>query len=296
MSPTEATAFAFLADYALARRLEAADTAVGVESAEIHARIDPASGAVAEHLAGGVAVFVGVNSPLTQALGVGMEGPVRGQDLDALEHFFISRRAAVHVELCPLADPSVLRELAQRSYRLVDFSNMMVRKIRIVEMAVPPGSSISVQFSGPEDSDVWARTIAMGFGEHEVQTAENLEVLRNIVARPATKCVIAWVDGRPAGGGALSIHDGVAAIYGASTVPAFRRLGVQSAVIRALMNHAVESECDLAYTLTRPGSVSQRNLERQGFRVAYTRSTLLQESPGATARAWTPVAAHKDDQ
>jgi len=98
--------------------------------------------------------------------------------------------------------------------------------------------------------------------------------------QPATRCVLAWVDGRPAGGGALSVHDGVAAIYGASTVPSFRRLGVQSAVIRALINYAVEAECDLAYTLTRPGSVSQRNLERQGFRVAYTRSTLTHEPAG----------------
>jgi hypothetical protein len=281
VSPTDTLSSPLLADYALARRIESADTAVGVESAEIHARVSPVSGAVAESLAGGVAVFVGVDSPLTQALGIGMEGPVRAQDLDALEYFFTSRGAQVHVELCPLADQSVVREMAHRGYRLIDFSNMMVRKIRVVEMAVPPGSSISVQFSGLEESDLWARTIAAGFGEHQVQTPENLEMLRNIVANPASKCVIAWVDGRPAGGGALSVHDGVAAIYGASTVPSFRRLGVQSAVIGALMNYALEAECDLAYTLTRPGSVSQRNLERQGFRVAYTRSTLVRELSGS---------------
>ncbi len=277
MASADSAGGVLLADFGLARRIEAADTAVGMESAEIHARIEPGSGAVAQPLAGGVAVFLGVNSPLTQALGVGMEGPVRAPDLDALEHFFTSRGSAVHVELCPLADASVVREMAGRGYRVVDFSNMMVRRIRVVESTVPPGSGISVQFSGAEDAELWARTIAVGFGDQQVQTPENLAVLRSILSQPATKCVLAWVDGRPAGGGALSLHDGVAAIYGASTVPSFRRLGVQSAVIRALMNYAVEAECDLAYTLTRPGSVSQRNLERQGFRVAYTRSTLLRE-------------------
>lgn len=277
MAIADSTGGVLLADYALARRIEAADTAVGMESAEIHARIEPGSGAVAQPLAGGVAVFVSVDSPLTQALGIGMEGPVRSPDLDALEYFFTSRGCGVHVELCPLADASVVRELAGRGYRIRDFSNMMVRRIRVVESTVPPGSNISVQFSGAEDAELWARTIAMGFGDQQVQTPENLAVLRSIFSQPATKCVLAWVDGRPAGGGALSTHDGVAAIYGASTVPSFRRLGVQSAVIHALLNHAVEAECDLAYTLTRPGSVSQRNLERQGFRVAYTRSTLLRE-------------------
>jgi hypothetical protein len=266
-----------LADQGLARRLEEADMAVGMESAEIHANVSPGSGAVGEAHAGGVAVFLGVDSPLTQALGIGMAGPVRPPEIDDLERFFFSRGSAVHVELCPLADPSVIREMTVRNYRMVDFSNMMVRRIKVVEPAFPPGSGISVQFSRPEDADVWARTMATGFGEQQVQTPENLAVLRSILLRSGTKGVLAWVDGRPAGGGALSCHDGVAAIYGASTVPSFRRLGVQTAVIRALMNYAVEAECDLAYTLTRPGSVSQRNLERQGFRVAYTRCTLIRE-------------------
>jgi len=142
---------------------------------------------------------------------------------------------------------------------------------------VPPGSSISVQFSGAEDAELWARTIAVGFGDQQVQTPENLAVFAQHPI-PTRNEMCPGVGGWPScWRGALSIHDGVAAIYGASTVPSFRRLGVQSAVIRALMNYAVEAECDLAYTLTRPGSVSQRNLERQGFRVAYTRSTLLRE-------------------
>ena len=33
--------------------------------------------------------------------------------------------------------------------------------------------------------------------------------------------------------------------------------------------------CDLATAATLPGSVSQRNYERHGFRVAYTRATLV---------------------
>jgi len=58
MATADSAAGVLLADYALARRIEAADTAVGMESAEIHARIAPGSGAVAEPLAGGVAVFL----------------------------------------------------------------------------------------------------------------------------------------------------------------------------------------------------------------------------------------------
>jgi hypothetical protein len=264
-----------LSDSALARRIENADGAVGVTSAEIHARLHPGSGAVAEQIAGGVAVFVGLDSPLTQAIGTGMRGPVTAADVDRLERFFSTRGSAVHIELCPLADPSLPEELGRRGYRLQEFTNVLVRKIRVIETPPAGSSGINAQICLPADADLWARTVALGFGGELDQSSENVAVLRDLFLQPDTKGVLAWVDGRPAGGGALTVHDGVAAIFGASTVPSFRRLGVQSAVIRALINLAVKAECDVAYTLTRPGSASQRNVERQGFRVAYTRCTMV---------------------
>ena len=66
----------FVADIQLARRLEATDGWVSILAAQIHAQLHPDSGAVAEAIAGGDAVYTGVGSPLTQAIGVGMKGPV----------------------------------------------------------------------------------------------------------------------------------------------------------------------------------------------------------------------------
>jgi len=37
------------------------------------------------------------------------------------------------------------------------------------------------------------------------------------------------------------------------------------------LRHAKEQGCDLAMMCAAPGSTSQRNAERQGFRIAYTR-------------------------
>jgi hypothetical protein len=189
-----------LSDVALARRIEAADAAVGVTSAEIHASLHPEDGAVAEPIAGGVAVYVGVHSPLTQALGIGMRGVVRGMEMDRLERFFTSRGARVQIEVCPLADPTLIGELGARGYHLREFSNMLVRKIRVIEMPPAGPTPISVQLSSPEEADIWARTVATGFGEDLAQPSENLSALRDLVLRPTTKCVLAWVEGRPAGG------------------------------------------------------------------------------------------------
>jgi hypothetical protein len=38
---------------------------------------------------------------------------------------------------------------------------------------------------------------------------------------------------------------------------------------------AREKGCDLAVSFARPSSISHRNIERNGFRVAYTRTKLV---------------------
>ena len=67
------------------------------------------------------------------------------------------------------------------------------------------------------------------------------------------------------------MRDGVAGFFGASTLPAFRRRGVQTALLRARMERAREAKCDLAVCLAQPGSSSGRNATRLGFQVLYTR-------------------------
>jgi ribosomal protein S18 acetylase RimI-like enzyme len=56
---------------------------------------------------------------------------------------------------------------------------------------------------------------------------------------------------------------------------AFRGAGLQDALIRERLRTAVAEACDLATASTIPGGVSQRNYERNGFRVAYTKTILV---------------------
>ena len=59
---------------------------------------------------------------------------------------------------------------------------------------------------------------------------------------------------------------------GSSTIPEMRRRGLQSALLHERMSYAAAQGCDLAMMVAVPGSNSHRNAERQGFRVAYTRT------------------------
>jgi GNAT superfamily N-acetyltransferase len=85
-------------------------------------------------------------------------------------------------------------------------------------------------------------------------------------------CFLAGLNGQPGAAGTLCLHEGVAVFGGASTVPEMRRRGLQSALLQARMRYAVTQGCELAMMVSEVGSQSQRNAERSGFRIAYTRT------------------------
>lgn len=114
----------------------------------------------------------------------------------------------------------------------------------------------------------------------------DLSLARRIESLEARVCeaVIEAARGDPAGsaavalglgGGTLFVADRTAAICGTATPAEFRRRGVQSAVVHALLEAATAAGCTLACATTLPGSTSQRNFERQGFKPAYTRAILV---------------------
>jgi len=80
------------------------------------------------------------------------------------------------------------------------------------------------------------------------------------------------VDGRPIASAALCFCGGVALFAGACTIPEGRRQGAQLALLETRLRYAAERGCDVAMMCAEPGSASQRNAERHGFRIAYTRT------------------------
>jgi GNAT superfamily N-acetyltransferase len=86
---------------------------------------------------------------------------------------------------------------------------------------------------------------------------------------------LATFDGVPAGGGSMRITHGIAPGSGAGTAPAFRRRGIQSALLAARLADATTADCDVAVITVQPGSRSQHNAQRRGFDLLYTRAVLV---------------------
>jgi len=266
-----ADAPAVFSDRSLSQRLERAEGYACAQFAEARRRVFPRSGAEWIECAGAYAVFDGPESPVTQTFGLGIFEEPTPSALDVIERFFLDRGAPVHHEVSPFAGVATLDLLCARRYRPVEMSNVMYRPAEKPAAGVDDGR-IRVRIIGPGEAQLWTEINARGW-THE--HPEFLDFLRQTgaisSARDGSVSFLGEYDGQPAAAGSLSIHNGVALFAGAATIPEMRRRGLQAALLRERMRYAVEAGCDLGMMVAEAGSNSQRNAERTGFRVGYTR-------------------------
>ena len=95
--------------------------------------------------------------------------------------------------------------------------------------------------------------------------------------------IVAEIEGEAIATAALFTWQGVGLLAGASTVPEGRRQGAQAALLAWRLRRLAAQGCDLAMIGAAPGSASQRNAERNGFRIAYTRTKWQLSTSGSVA-------------
>lgn len=267
-------------DLFLSRRLESAEGRACVEFAEARRRLFPESRSEKMESIGAYVVFDGVNSPSTQTFGLGILEELSAETLDRVEQFFVDREAAVSHEISPLSGVQALDLLCTRNYRPVELSSVLYRSIG------PPTDdeprNIQVRVIHPGEGQLWAQINARGWGYEHPEFKELLLDHGELASKRANSVsFLAEFDGVPGAVGGLCINDGVALFAGATTTPELRGRGLQGALLRERMRYAFDHGCDLAMMVTEVGSSSQRNAERQGFHIAYTRTKWRLLSPGS---------------
>ena len=271
MNATTKRPFLF-SDLALARRLERAEARSNAEFVEAHTRVFPDSGARWIEVAGAYAMFDGVSSPCTQTFGLGLFEKVSHADLERIEAFFKERGAPVFHEVSPLADVALVELLNARGYQPFEFTSVLFRSIGPTDgVTASRNDRIQVRLLRDDEQELFAQLAIRGWSA----SGELVEFLRDVgrisAARTSAPSFLAELNGQPIASGAMNLCDGVSLLAGASTVPEGRRQGAQLALLDGRLRHAVEQGCDLAMMGASPGSASQRNAERHGFRIAYTR-------------------------
>ena len=258
------------ADIDLARRLERAEARSNANFVEARMEAFPEVGAQWIEVAGAYAMFDGAGSPVTQTFGLGMFQPITSEDLDQLENFFQSKGAEVFHEVCPMADQSVFTLFNERSYRPIEFTNVLYRPIT-PDLRLHEPSEIKVRLIEKDDTELWAETASEGWSEF-TEIADYLRDLGRVTARSKSLSCLAELEGKPVATGALTIAGDVALLTGASTIPTARRQGAQLALLEERLRYAASQGCTVGMIGALPGSGSQRNAERHGFRIAYTRT------------------------
>jgi GNAT superfamily N-acetyltransferase len=260
------------ADLDLARRLERMEASAGARFVEARSRISPDVGARWIEVAGAYAMFDGAASPITQTFGLGMFAEPTAADLDRIEVFFQERGAPVCHEVSPLAGLPVADLLSKRGYRPVEFTSVMYKPLApAADSPCPPDPRLETRLLAGGEEELWSQTSARGWSEHPEWAEFLLSLGRVIASADGSLCFFAHLDGEPVATAVLTCQGGVAYFGGASTVPEARRRGAQRALLASRMNMAASLGCDLVMMCAQPGSASQRNAERQGFRIAYTR-------------------------
>jgi hypothetical protein len=244
------------------RRCEIAGVSTGVATAR---RLRPELPAEAIEVAGGLVAFTGVDSPLSQAVGVGWHDSVRRENVSRIVEFYEARGTASRVFVTPLSHPTLARELAAAGFVPSEYENVMVS-----DDFGPALSDARVGIAA--DLHAWARASAEAFMDPEVPQPGDDFIAVIIASSPGVLPLEARVGDEIVATAAMDLRDGCAGLFAGSVAPGFRRRGWHNALIRDRIARARDGGATLMRATARPGSPSEFNFQRSGFTTLYTRT------------------------
>jgi GNAT superfamily N-acetyltransferase len=284
----------------LAARIDRSECDTTVAFAQLAKRRYP--DVLLQPIGGATAVFAGPGEPFSKLVGLGFDGPLDADALGRVEREYDRRNAELRVELSTLADNSVGRLLTSRGYILAGHENVLGLELTfdvVARLDKERSPDVEVSPVAPGDARDWIRLVTEAFAHadtfdgpaptEQFDTAVIERAFADVAEVPGMSMYVARRSGVAAGGGAVRLCDGLAMLSGAATLPAHRRHGVQSTLLRARLVDAARRGCDLAVVTTEPGSKSQQNVQKAGFTLLYPRAILIRppkkgDCPGSGLR------------
>ena len=234
---------------------------------------------VAEPIAGGQMCFAGKSSHANQAMGLGMNGPVDPATIQRLITFYESRGVEPRIELCPLADESLIRGLADQQFVVRDFETVLACDLE--HTTLPPAPEVTVQRVNPTDEQQIQRYTDIAIQGFSVEVTEPFRrTVRRALLHPENRTFAAVIDDQWAGVGSCQLSVPCAAMSGMTTLEQFRRRGCQHALMIARLESAKRAGCRYVCIHSKPHVATARNAMRLGFQVVYTKAILVRPGPG----------------
>jgi ribosomal protein S18 acetylase RimI-like enzyme len=238
----------------------------------------PEMNAAEEEICGGHMIFAGLGSPIGRATGVGLDRAFTTADLDRVEQFYGAHQAPAQVDLCPMHRPEVFELFKDRGYAIAELNNVLFRRLDVEEEFPTPPSGSEIRRSLMDEAEAAGAIVESAFFPDGAP-----EAFRGLIApfyqMDRALAFVASIAGKlvACGTGLVIPEHRVFALCGAGTLAEFRGRGLQTALLRARMAAAVDAGCEYAVVVTQGGTISQRNAERLGFRVAYSKVTVIKQ-------------------
>lgn len=267
----------------------------------------------AEHreIAGGTMCYDGPSSWANTVIAAGIDQtdpnnkPNKSTATDII-NFYNQRNEPATVDLCPFADDDFIASLSAAGFTIKNFLNILSTNTAPWSTNpladAPPirlndGRTISIiplDINNETTIDRFVRAVMSGFippGQTQIPDS-HFRAFKRSVQLPMSRPFAAIIDGTGdndtaeiVGGGNLELHPelhtddqaspkGVAALFGVTILPEYRRLGLQQRLIAARLHAAARNGCQIATIQSKPAIPTLRNAIRLGFTVAYTNAIL----------------------
>ena len=216
-------------------------------------------------------MFDGVQSPLTQTVRPWVVRRAVGRTHGGARAFFHDRGAPVQHETSPVAGHELVKLLVDRGYHPIEYTSVLYQPISVEAAPEARNPSIQVQPIESVEHGVWTRTFVDGWSD-AADLGDFLHEAGRVQAHVAgAHRFLAEGRGTSCRGG-RALHPRQRRASGRRQHDSIRETkGCAAGPLNARLRFAAAAGCDLAMMGAMPGSGSQRNAERNGFRIAYTR-------------------------
>ncbi|MCW5853538.1 MAG: GNAT family N-acetyltransferase, partial [Anaerolineae bacterium] len=168
------------------------------------------------------------------------------------------------VRVTPLSAPTDWPARLQR-HGWVEAAGEEVFMQLVGPLRVPPSPDVRVRQAPAEASlaDV-VRVQSEGFGGGGA-VDEGVARAQQALARWDYLFLVASLDGQPVGAASARFEAGVCGVYGVATLEGFRRRGVSTTILHAVVDAAGRRGCDLVFLSAEPDGYARRLYARLGF-------------------------------
>ena len=256
-----------IVDRALVTRLETFFAATAAATTRALMSLEPEGDAAVAERAGGTLTYMGPGMFLNRAFALGVSEPAGADDVDFVVDFYAARDRVAEIELCPYAHDAIRARAAERGFRLDWFRNVYAARVDACDDLELVDAAAAVELT-PVDAANFVTWEAVWL--HNGSDAVVSRFVRAVHRTPGERAFIASVEGDPVGVCSMTISGGLADFGGMTTLPYYRRRGVQRACLARRIEIARRAGCSVAVTSATPGGESARNIERAGFSCVYT--------------------------